>query len=977
MKGKKGVVISQVLFGALAVLLIFVMVSGYNIYRREGIKGINQISNIFGNTSFVPYKPIYTDEEQIVLNSMKALIDSINSLAKREYLNSYGNERIDEDPGFSKYRITWSGDMELEERDGILGICIATGCNSHRQWSFSKEFDAIIGNPTQQEDWVWADYYYGECSNPGSNQWTNKGYCNEIDDASVDYRNGRIRADIDSNLAAVRDILPVYNIKLETLDASGNVLCTATTADSNNIRGLVDTSKDEFITWGAVADWEKTCGSDNDGDGIKGQYCEDDYGKPWREVVPEERHQDVLNSGKVQRYFSEGVVKDSMDNGENCLDSPTWLECNGIRIYYCGKTGYKSGANDERDYYYFGSDDDLHSRSGTKYLRVIDPEKFTREGPSSEFRNTMGDITDDRNQIQVRDPDWNNPLQWSRGAWDYARDYDLDIVLGIGLGTIVWPWGGIVGGGIAIATKESEDPRVFCYGGKNYSGSNVVAKCDPELGACGVCDFELPQDVSDVYNDNMWHMAGYGDPKYVIYYESFPVGEEEAWRLDPLQIDMMSILMWDAGANLIPFAGSLAKSIRQSENVAAFFSRIAKFPPIALIKATVNFGTAPIRFVGRLTREGIERVGGKIDDVVRTFIRNQNKEAFIKMFSDSESIIKYVTDWDAVGKAAESHGLLEMIDASDEVAEWLLKNDDEMLSLAEQFIKNNPDLVSHLDVIKARLGPQLARKSLKHTLGLTFAMSMAKQDSMNQKFEPLGVNEIGMKKPYLMSVKTGEGALSGKDLVPEVEKYYLQLVKDKYRGGVVTGLLKDQSGERFFLASPCHTNLQIVESKCSCWDIDDEGVEITDHFGSPVHVLKVSVNDNYPESDPRRYDSAIKVCRDRSAGLTSLTLDKPVYQTDCILVNPVAPSGNWEDGNFCYSGSHTIEDIAKLGVLVGQIGASVALNVVFDSVEVLGSPTVLVTAAAYGLNTLGDILIDVAAAAAINELSKETKWPNH
>lgn len=42
---------------------------------------------------------------------------------------------------------------------------------------------------------------------------------------------------------------------------------------------------------------------------------------------------------------------------------------------------------------------------------------------------------------------------------------------------------------------------------------------------CQVINFNLPQEVN---NAEEW-IAGYGDPKFLTYYESFPLGEERAW----------------------------------------------------------------------------------------------------------------------------------------------------------------------------------------------------------------------------------------------------------------------------------------------------------------------------------------------------------------------------------------------------------------------------------------------------------------
>jgi len=58
---------------------------------------------------------------------------------------------------------------------------------------------------------------------------------------------------------------------------------------------------------------------------------------------------------------------------------------------------------------------------------------------------------------------------------------------------------------------------------------------------CYVDNFEMPQYLEE----SMWAkwIGGYGDPKYLMYYQAFPVGEDAAWHIDATMPYMYSILI--------------------------------------------------------------------------------------------------------------------------------------------------------------------------------------------------------------------------------------------------------------------------------------------------------------------------------------------------------------------------------------------------------------------------------------------------
>jgi hypothetical protein len=82
--------------------------------------------------------------------------------------------------------------------------------------------------------------------------------------------------------------------------------------------------------------------------------------------------------------------------------------------------------------------------------------------------------------------------------------------------------------------KCSDFPDCKLVGGEDI-GTQMECKCETEgipVKKCKVTNFRLPQEVSA---PEKW-IKGWGDPKFLVYWEQFPSGEEEAWSGIPTWI---------------------------------------------------------------------------------------------------------------------------------------------------------------------------------------------------------------------------------------------------------------------------------------------------------------------------------------------------------------------------------------------------------------------------------------------------------
>ncbi|MCK5347500.1 MAG: hypothetical protein KAR20_29020, partial [Candidatus Heimdallarchaeota archaeon] len=360
--------------------------------------------------------------------------------------------------------------VELEE-EGIAG-------NDYRDWVFEKEFDVKKdkeGKIIRQDDHkIFADYIYGSCNYENENDWflgksgwvdcssglpkTSKDdgacYCPDEDDREDGFEEmgdlGVKKILISSaskiGLAPVRDLSPVYNVMLTTYK-DGKEVCKAGTLSKKD--KITDTSVNDLRTWAH--------NEDRNGNGIRGSYDLSLYKDAnWWETLPQGITKNDVSPALVNLYFPKGKVK-ATGEGEGCLDSPTWIECQGIRVYYCGKFGYKSGSGNQPSEYYYWLDKDgeIHSRAGIKVLRDINPEyKGYLEDESKKGYSSINRKGANNEIIEITDSDAKRKQESKVGAVDYAKEYDLDLPAFIIPNPLLTA--------NALGMRKMDDPTTYC-----------------------------------------------------------------------------------------------------------------------------------------------------------------------------------------------------------------------------------------------------------------------------------------------------------------------------------------------------------------------------------------------------------------------------------------------------------------------------------------------------------------------------------
>jgi hypothetical protein len=452
------------------------------------------------------------DEKENVLTSMTALIEAINDAASGEVSYSEKN-KLDEDSfnnAPQSYRITFFGTLEALEDDNGMGF--------ERPYSISRTFSLEDESYFFEEKSICADLPLSEA--------TFRTYTKFFSDYSSYYG-------VSPDFVPMKQIKEINNLKLETFDESGNVICSISTSkDSDFFSG------NDLGTWGL---WNFGCdsisGCDKNNNGIPGSFQTSDIGRKAYDVYGKENYEEMeekwelMESSDFSSRFSYGYI--TKDSAEECMDSPTWLECPGIKVHYCGKTGFKTAQSRQASFkdYFIKRDNEIHSRASIRVLRVFN-QSFDGE------KNTYKNYFDNSGLVSIES---------DKGIASVKRDRTLEFFY-----DALKKIGSFFSG--AAGTKM-DDSRVSCLGGEEYGNSSVMKKCN-EFG-CNVCNFNLPQDMEGM-SAQEW-IVGNGDPRYIVYYEGFPLGEEEAWILDWQSTSLATLALWNIG---MPAAGKILRSIK-------------------------------------------------------------------------------------------------------------------------------------------------------------------------------------------------------------------------------------------------------------------------------------------------------------------------------------------------------------------------------------------------------------------------------
>lgn len=877
-------------WGTVVFIVLGILVAGLSLPIIKYIKYAGDVSdenmikeyNVNPADDFVPYdyQAQMNNEEKIVAGSVNALIESLKSLAAGDELNNYKNNLVN--TNIKSVRITYTSNID------IIDESLSEFRNQFPTWTFTKKIDLGSEIPSMREIWIESDYELNWCSDSAEKQclsaydtsyvFKNTCQCDgmPLEPYGADFEDlpDRVKkAAKEKNLGMVKQLRKVKTFNIEVNYRDGKS-CFASIPDTDS----------DLLAWGQL--------EDRNGNGIKGSYkkgteIDSDVNKKITEVLTEDQIKH-LSPEQLKLYFPNKEI--TSESGEGCLDSPTFIQCNGVRVYYCGKLGGVPEGQFKQSYYYqFDNKEEIHSLAGAKFLIAVNDKEFKDTESSVLAKYSKNIVTDDGNT--------------------YLKG-DLAFYLAMGPYSVPYYFGKM------LFSTQTNDPKVMCYGGE--TSGNTKYKC--EGNSCSVCSFELPQNITKDYNLASQFIAGAGDPQYILYYESFPIGEEEAWTMNVESVALASLVVEDA--LFAGVAGGVAKVAKLAGKIASkipFVSKVFKSSSSIIIKPLL---------------EGGEKV-------------------IIKALANNPKLLGRIATMNTFTKGKYLEAVAQKADE--------LVNDDSLNLLVKE-IEKNPVLSNEFakfseEAFKS-LGIRIGDRGLKYTVAFWVGSMAHENDILNQKFKPVGINNIALK------YSAADPIIYENDVVTEdkLSHYYIALVKDRYKGHL-TNAVFGQEAQRFYLASPCKADLKIYRTNCACKTpnegfvyLDQDTYELSENplkDGNWIPVAKSSVN-----METGDVESAVKLCQPYETKSGTYQFDPLVNKASCILVDPII-----QDDTFCYGGKDISGAIGYAGVAL-NMASSVGLSVAFPG---------LGTIASFFTSTA----IDAATAFATNWAQKTQKWPNH
>lgn len=492
-------------------------------------------------------------------------------------------------------------------------------------------------------------------------------------------------------------------------------------------------------------------------------------------------------------------------------------------------------------------------------------------------------------------------------------------------------------------------------------------------------EVRLPQKVGNAAN---W-IAGFGDPKYIVYFERFPVGEEWSWTsirvADPwMQLGTSAVVAVVSAS--VPYIGQLKKfGIVQkiSSKISKTASKAAKWILSDGTDLTADALKNAVRepaqeAVGTLIlREAGKKVDKPKQAILDELMKNYpdfsvTRAIFLKEYNDIY-VERIVNQLDELAEAALRNGNSEIIDKAADLRVFTknkIKDVDQINSLINDIdnIKADPairgtDIVDYLEAYKKELqdyynfmsGPdniaffraaaklsrttkftQLPRNLILFTvaekgkwIGQTYYFDalLSPFDRANEKFRYCGAGSLCVKTPNYVAV------YPLKDCMAAGYNYVQLKIKGKpgskpqdYFGGAMTFWFNIwTSGSKRFYLAS-PCGMEFKISKGKC---------------KCAKTLETVYSANYVEDENGEWEwafepaGAARICDE----VPESVMNNPNYagsfeEYDCLIVenNERILDGYYGDNspynNFCYSRPENLQQITETAI----IGASIALD---------------------------------------------------
>ena len=272
-----------------------------------------------------------------------------------------------------------------------------------------------------------------------------------------------------------------------------------------------------------------------------------------------------------------------------------------------------------------------------EFVDLVKPELFQKV----EFKPYVPTLTEE--EINVEDS--MNALVCAINSVAAGREGWIGPNICPGTYTVSAPTGAITGFFAQITGMQTEE--LGGCSGVLYGGTCVECNNDGRFD-CEIDGYQLPQDLSDPSLAENF-IAGYGDPRYLAYYESFPEGADLFWQVDKTTVTTMAVGTVFAGGLLnILFHGkgkqvadATATGVKNSikATAKAGTKEVVEIEKKLFLRLNVNGPANSVR--GMFMESGLRKISGigpkKADDITRTVLNKIGKAEGKESFEAIES----------------------------------------------------------------------------------------------------------------------------------------------------------------------------------------------------------------------------------------------------------------------------------------------------------------------------------------------------
>jgi len=368
---------------------------------------------------------------------------------------------------------------------------------------------------------------------------------------------------------------------------------------------------------------------------------------------------------------------------------------------------------------------------------------------------------------------------------------------------------------------------------KNKKNTKQTKTSDIPLDTCKVTNFYLPERFNGWTGSAKEYISGFGDPTFLVYFQKFPEGEDEAWASEESWFHGIGTMIFTTmcvSHFIAPFvkAGKWVLSITKPTKIKDVTLKSGE-----KLTDKLSFLRDALKKAGK-TEEEINLILKEDNTLIVNLENIKNREDLIKLVTDyikaeatkdiNLKIIEYFNrDFSAFKKAVEEYY------GSEAMASESMKT---MLKRMETIFKN-PDLMKDSEDLSRFIPKETLEKIIETTeiLGTSGkkinsgwkVFSQVAKSSMAPTAMYTGIDSIGA---YIAAMIDNQikktipipSAIVLNSPFKELTSYELLNYESYGKEIPIPILLKKSKKDKtsFYLASPCKTDLYITESMVYC-----------------------------------------------------------------------------------------------------------------------------------------------------------------